>query len=352
MEVQGLHRALIHVLLLLFLASLTFAATPSARTASNCPFGVMLGGPGMTVKDQIAVAKSLGITYIRPSQVTVDGWKGSDPEIDAFQKAGYKIILTVRNNGAYGPPPGWTVPPVDMSFYKKTMGSILDKCRPSLLIVENEENSPQYYQGTVAQYAAQLKAACDVAHSKGIKCTNGGLVSSFVAAMVWSHYREQGDNARADDFAKRVFTTEQARTLQDPRGRTRVAEFVAAGKEFLKVYKESGVDYVNFHWYIPDAKAFAETVEYLRSETGLQPITNEIGLFNGNPEMTGQLMAAIADLKLPYAVWFSLDVPGYTALQTSYGTLRPNGDVFKAFIQERYGKRPTVPVIKPKEKKH
>lgn len=317
-------------------------AAPVAKPAKVNPFGVMLDGGGMTVQDKIAVAKSLGVTYIRLPQVSVKDWKGRNTDVEAYKKAGFKIILTVRNEGVFGPPPGPSIPPVDMKLYKKTVSDILDKCRPELLVIENEENNVMFYQGTPAEYAAQLKACCEIAHSKGIKCTNGGLVSSFLAAMVWKHYRDTDQIAAAEDLEKRAFTVEQANAFKSPRGRTQLQGYIDFGKTLIGIYKNAGIDYVNFHWYIPDAKALQEAVDYLRSETGLQPITNEIGLYSGNPTVTEQLMAKVVDLKMPYAVWYSLDQPDYNALQTSYGSLRPGGEVFKSFIADRYGKRPTT----------
>ena len=80
-----------------------------------------------------------------------------------------------------------TIPPEDMQVYKQTLWEILDKYRPIIIAVENEENSKIFYTGTPEEYSSQLKAACEVAHSKGIKCTNGGMVSSLVALLVYNH---------------------------------------------------------------------------------------------------------------------------------------------------------------------
>ncbi len=94
-----------------------------------------------------------------------------------------------------------TSPPRDLAAFQRTLGQVLDRYRPALLVVENEENSALFYDGTSEDYAAELKAACQVAHQKGIPRTDGGLVSTLVALVVYDHYRESGQEAQ--DFAPR-----------------------------------------------------------------------------------------------------------------------------------------------------
>jgi hypothetical protein len=313
------------VLLALFLASMTLAAPHEQRPASCNPFGVML--PSQLVRPGMPVAKMLGVVYFRPLSVFVAQWQGTCLQCAVAQSAGLKLALTVRNNG-----PGPTAPPADLAAYQRTLGEILEQYRPALLAVENEENSTLFYTGTPEQYGAQLKAACQVAHQKDIPCTNGGLVSTLVALLVYDHYRESGQVAAAQDFAARAFTPEEQRQLNSPRAQ----EQIRTGKALLQAYGAAGVDYVNFHWYIADTKALSEAVTYLRARTGLPVLTNEVGQFTDDPNQTTAVMSQIVELGLPMAVWFGLDGPKARGLVNPDGTLRPTGEAFRQFIETRF----------------
>ncbi|MGC8916905.1 MAG: hypothetical protein ACP5NF_08005 [Thermoanaerobaculum sp.] len=162
-----------------------------ARCAN--PFGVMLPSQVVRAPGGIEVAKTLGAVYFRPSAVFLDEWQGSCPECDIGQNAGLRLVLTVRANGRGQA----TSPPTDLVTYGKTLGQVLETYRPALLVVENEENSRLFYTGSPEDYAAELRAACEVAHAKGIPCTNGGLVSTLVALLVYDHYLEKGQTQLA-----------------------------------------------------------------------------------------------------------------------------------------------------------
>ncbi len=166
------------------------------------PFGVMLPSRLVRSSQGMQIAKALGVVYLRPSAIFLDEWNGTCPECDIALRAGLQLVLTVRNNGRGQA----TSPPSDLATYQRTLGQVLDTYRPVVLVVENEENSALFYTGTPEEYAAELKAACQVAHAKGIPCTNGGLVSALVALLVYDHYLSSGDSAAAQDFAARVFT--------------------------------------------------------------------------------------------------------------------------------------------------
>ena len=105
-------------------------------------------------------------------------------------------------------------------------------------------------------------------------------------------------------------------------------------------YKASGSDYMNFHWYIADTQALEEAVSYLRSLSGLEVMTNEMGQqSNEDPNQVTNMMKAVLDLKFPYAVWFSVDVAGYgeaRGLVDEDGKIRQNGEAFQSFIQNNF----------------
>ena len=311
-------------------------------TSSANPFGVMLGSRSspMTISKRVTIAKQLGVAYFRPNTVFLDRWNGSCIECETVLKSGLQLILTIRNNGSgfAGNP---TTPPRDYETYKNNIAEVIDKYPPALLVVENEENSEAlFYAGTPKDYQKQLKAACEVAHKRDIMCTNGGLVSSLVAGLVAEHYKNQGDPSKADEYLRRALEPEKYKLFTRPEETPRIKDQLEKGKALLGGYRSAGADYVNFHWYIADTQALSEAVEYLEQTTGLEALTNEIGQQkNESPGQVTSVMQAVVDLRLPIAVWFSIDVKGFggaRALIEENGDLRPNGEAFKQFIEQSF----------------
>lgn len=317
--------------------SITTVATPVAQPKSTTnPFGVMISGDTSQIKVQTAV--KLGAKYYRPLAIFLDKWSGTCAECDAAVGAGLKLVLTVRNNN--GGPRNPTTPPSDWNTYKTKLSQVIDKYKPEILVVENEENSAAlFYNGTTQQYLEELKVACEVTHQKGIKCTNGGLVSSLVVFLVSENYKANGDANKADEYLNRSLVgAKQALISQfnSPKGR----EQITKGRELLAGYKSAGADYVNFHWYIADTESLGEAVAYLRSASGLPVITNEVGQqANSDPIQVTDVMGKLSELGLPYILWFSMDTNppnGARALNETNGTLRPNGEAYASFISSNY----------------
>lgn len=323
--------------------TLVLSDIPSASQDDN-PFGIMVGGKNIDNANRMKVAKELGVTYYRPlSAVFLDRWNGGCNECDEALSNNLKLVLTIRNNGGGGQP---ATPPADYSLYKKSVGEILDRYRPTLLVVENEENSRAlFYNGTPQQYHEELKAACGEAHARELKCANGGLVSSLVALLVADSYLEKGQDSRAYEYLTRTLGTKLSEEfgLSDPARvftNPKVAELIKRGKTLVAGYKANGADYVNFHWYIADTPALEEAVAYLQNASGLTTVTNEFGQQkNEDPAQVTAMMQKVIDLKLPIAVWFSADIQGYgraKALTDENGILRPNGIAFRDFIAKNF----------------
>jgi len=324
------------------LSGLKNPSTPSdgkpfePATTSPNPFGVMPGGKN------IDAALKLGVSYYRPISVFLDRVGDSCPECDAASNQGLKLVLTIRNNGRSQVP---TTPPSDLTVFKNKLSQVIDRYNPELVVVENEENSEAlFYAGSPEAYHTELKAACEVAHQKGIKCTNGGLVSALVALLVAQDYQDQGQEAKAQEFLERTLGQrleqqglgDPSTMLSNPKAQSQIVK----GRKLLAGYKAAGADFINFHWYIPDTDALSETVAYLEKATGLSAMTNEIGQQkNESPEQVTAVLEKVADLSLPYAIWFSIDIPafgGARGLVDSNGNLRPNGEAFRNFMEANY----------------
>ncbi len=310
--------------------------TPSVQPKiTSSPFGVMISGTTSQVKAQTAV--KLGAKYYRPISIFLDRWTGTCDECDAAVNAGLKLVLTIRNNGGAGQP---STPPSDLNAFKRTLAQIVDKYQPEVLVIENEENSAAiFYSGTTSQYLQELKAGCEVAHQKGIKCTNGGLVSSLVVFLVSENYRANGDAKKADEYLSRSLVGAKQALISQTNS-VKGQQQLAKGRELLAGYKSAGADFANFHWYVADTEALGEAVAYLRAASSLPVITNEVGQqANTDPAQVTSVMQEIKTLGLPYALWFSMDTNppnGARALNETNGTLRPNGEAYAAFIRKNY----------------
>ncbi|MEQ8224772.1 MAG: glycosyl hydrolase, partial [Candidatus Eremiobacterota bacterium] len=282
------------------------------------------------------VIEDLHTGWYRPAPVFLNRWNGldQDPEIEIVKDMGLSVVLTVRNNGGLYES---TTPPSDREEFKRILAEVIHIIKPSILVVENEENNRIFYKGTVGEYGGELKASVEVAHSKNIPCTNGGLTGKTVTLLVYQHYIDEGKTDKARSFAMRSFNERllwQAENKPDE-----LIGEIKKGREFLKIYKESNIDYINFHWYASDPAALEEAITYIKKETGLPVIINEIGLLKEEekPEKIKGLMKKIMDMKIPIAVWYSVDGPYSNSLFGNNGKLRETGKTFKKFIIQIFG---------------
>jgi hypothetical protein len=260
------------------------------------------------------------------------------------------LVLTVRANGGAGDPTV-PVPEGEINAYADTVGEIVAATEPDVVAVENEENSSLFYEGSPVDYERQLRAACEVVHGAGVPCTNGGLVGSMVAYLVWYDHLHGGDAEAACDYAQRVFDAERRANLcrygsvEQVQGELRAT--VDEGQALLGVYQRAGadglVDYVNFHWYsldpagVADPSALTESIAYLEAVTGLPAMTNEIGQHETSPQTVTDFLTTGECEGLPFIVWFSKDNPGSRAraLYDPLGELRPNGEAFADYMNGR-----------------
>ena len=316
------------VILTIFLAAKNiFAATPN-------PFGIMTWGESNSTKMQIAT--DLGAKYFRPLAVILNNNPLSCTECQAAIDKGFKLILTIRANGGGGNP---TSPPTDWNTYRNTLSQVLDKYKPEVLVIENEENSSTFYTGTAQQYLQELKVDCEVAHQKGIKCTNGGLVSKLVVILVSESYQPNKD--KADDYLKRTLTPSDYNTISSSINSSQGKAQIKKGQDLLAGYKSAGADFVNFHWHQENAETIAEAVTYLATASqGLPVINNEISPQKStSANQVTSFMQKVVELHLSYAVWYSNDADGIggpTALTDKGGVLNDSGRAYQKFIKDYF----------------
>jgi len=302
------------------------------------PFGLMIAAQGISTERAVELARDFGVTAYRPSKaIIVESWRGQCAECATARRAGLELILSVRASGGPGIP---SAPPADLEKYRERLGEILDQTQPAILTVENEENSELFYTGTPEEYGSQLQAACEVAHARGIQCTNGGLVSSLVALLTWEDILAQGDAAGACDFAWRAFAGQGEPVPPEVLCRARsaadlpplVQAKIAKGHALLDVYQTVEIDALNFHWYVADAEAMRQAVEFLRDGSDLPILSNEVGQHDEDPATPPAVLSEALGVDLSCAVWFSIDISQARALINPDGSLRPNGLAFRDFM--------------------
>ena len=339
---------LIIVLLSLFSCKKNGVDSSTTTPIAN-PFGVLVndttrGTNNSTFK--LTVAKQYGVPYLRDA-INLSTWSGiSDAAYDAELAAGFKVVLNVNNSLVVT---GSPVPfPTDTLLYKTKLTSLLNVYRPELVVIENEETTLQYHTGPLSDYINELKAALTVAHSKGLKVTNGGITGEIIF-LVYKDYLARGLTAEAADYARRTMSPAIIADLPNLTNHAYTAGKVAMAEYLIPQYKTLNLDYVNLHWYEPisdnyvasapyyGTKAFTETIDYLKRVTGKTVITNEYGQDNTTPSITTDLMQAALDAKLPFAIWYDGDGTSAFGLHDRGATtLRPNGQAFAQFIQAHF----------------
>jgi hypothetical protein len=325
--------------LALVLASVCLGATGCRPTSLGIflPFINGAVGPNEITTE----ASALGVHTVRFSQ---DVTQPVRPAFATFERLGMKVVLDVHNdpqpnaNGHNVSHPPDT--PEEVATFRQQVANALDGMPPPRLVqVENEENSTSFFQGQMSDYMNELNATVEVAHARKIKVTNGGITSSPLALLTWQDFKDRGLDAAADDFAVRVFS-DQPRILQDlrtePFAGLRSESLQAAwdrAKQLIPMFRQSAMDYVNFHWYEDNSQALREAAEYLARATGKPIVTTEIGQHNTNPDVvTGHLTTLVERLDLRLALWFDADGIPAMGLHDQPGQLRPNGEAFKSFV--------------------
>lgn len=325
-------------------------------TSVNTHFGVMVAkseGHIIPPSQQVKVARDLGVNYIR-TKIDISTWTGSSDAYDTYAAAGFKILLNIisgvpRNAaGEHAPVPF----PTDMNAYAKALNSILDKYKPEVVVIENEEDNPNYHSGGADDYINELKTAIQVAHSKGLKVTNAGITFREVCLIVYDDMMQQGKKQQAIEFAQKVFPPNVLNRINNL-NMPAVKRQLDFGRKIIAAYKTLDLDYVNFHWYEPikargingadvndtivDPKIFEFITNYLKTKTGKPILSNEIGVFNPSPALVKGLLQSVKDAGLRYAIFYSADggVGKAVGLQNGLGELRPNGEAFRQFIKEQ-----------------
>jgi hypothetical protein len=310
--------------------------TPSSPTiippqGGTNPFGVFFNPRAFDLQTRIQLAKELGVKYFRTYPVLVPTWNGQCSECQPVHHAGLQFVLTIRNSPSITEPAS---PPADLAAYKQTVASILSAYRPAVLVVENEEDTPTYWSGSPDQYDQELTAACEASHAMKIPCANGGLVSVGASWLVYQHLLDTHQTDKAQVFAQHGLQSFQLGHLDDP---DYIRNIASKELSLVKSYRQTGIDYMNFHWYVADDVGFQDAVAAMKDLSGLPVISNEMGQHDTDPDGVTRMLDKVIELEVPIAVWFSSDGRLAKALVDPDGDLRPNGEAFRQVIQKTLG---------------
>lgn len=309
------------------------ASTASAGASIDVPmpanpFGAQFGPDA----NRFAVSVELGSAYLRTG-VTVEGWNGRCYDCREASNYGLQTVLRIKANGGSDTP---SKMPSDLAAYRSTVTDMAVTLDPAVVVIENEPDGSEYWSGTAAQYENLLAAGCEAAHSAGVPCTGGGISSATVTAMVYQSYVDAGNTRAAKSYARKIALSDaEYNRIVSARNASKIRSVANKGHQYLDAHVTSGADLVNFHWY-RSAEGFGESVDYLVSETGLPPMSNEIGQYTESGSHTTALMDAALAKRLRFAIWMSMDVlhkrdnRNIVALQNPDGTLRPSGRAFQS----------------------
>jgi hypothetical protein len=264
----------------------------------------------------------------------------SDAQAQGFE------VLTTATNGAFP-----AHPPSDLADYQARLGRELDAHPTPLVSIENEPTADRYYTGTPAQYLQELSAAVPVAHARGVKISDGGLVSAGIQLATWNDLWTHSGCAAADHYAAIAFPASRiggqvisdVPSCADPNrpilgGNPRALQVLNDTNTLIAGFASIPIDYVNFHWYQSTPEAMKTTVEFLRRATGKQAITNEIGQFDDSPDTVRALLGETAALHLPWVIWFASDGSGAVGMFNLDGSIRSNGLAFRDFVSRCEGR--------------
>jgi hypothetical protein len=304
------------------------------RLSSKNPFGLFLSPLEFDASSRARIAHDLGAHYYRSYPVLLPEWDGEClDDCEPVTQNGLVYFLTIRNTSNIRIA---ATPVQDLEAFKDEVARIIQVFKPAIIAVENEEDAG-FFDGPADQYLAELQAACQVAHSKGIPCTNGGITSSGSTYLEYQHLVQEGKQDEARDYAQRAFNQGQLQRMTQPGFSEGVGGVVQRLDQFVLHYKEAGADYINFHFYGQDPDALRDTARHMEEITGLPALSNEFGANTEDGQVVRQLMQAAQDLGLDAVVWYSNDVRTARSLVNQDGSPRDSGQAFMEYVHQHFG---------------
>lgn len=341
------HRRSVALGLILVLAVATAACRPAPSATRLGIFIPNVGnGHVASATDIVTEAGKLGVHVVRVGEASITD-PTPNPRLATFARAGLDVVMTVRNNPTIDANGNSVTAPIrtdaELATYRMQLGALLDRYRPKLLMIENEELDDNYFSGTPEEYLRQLNTAIEVAHTHGVEVTDGGITTRALSLLVWGDYHDRHLDAQAADFARRAFDRPGDASVRNDLLRVpfqglrnvALAQKWDDAKRLVPGEAASGLDYVDFHWYGDDPGALRESIDYLKRVTGKPIVTTEIGQWDSGAEVNARQVTSelgvLTDEQLPYALWFDNDGDPAVGLHNDDWSLRDSGNAFAAF---------------------
>ena len=318
--------------------------------AQDNHLGIALSGLKGAPQRRVDIAKQLGANWYRPTPVLLQGDARCE-DCEAARSAGLKISLVVRNTSEGKP----TAAIADVAEFKNKLGTLLEREKPAMLVVEDEPEDIKNFSGTPDDYRAELAAACDVSHSLNISCANGGLSSEATGNLVIEQRfaSDQIDGVRFGITSEltRIHTSSRFNILGKGLGGNKDEEtqLIKGTQEYLAKHKdeidrtrklisavnEAHPDRLNFHWHELQPDNVPKVLDSLHELSKLDLMCDEMGQTEQRAfEVEEKLRQALTNYVWP-TIWQGTDgKDGIVGLVDKDGKLRPNATAFQNAARE------------------
>lgn len=234
----------------------------------------------------------------------------------------------------------------DTTTYRKYVGLILDKYPPELVVCENEPINPHFHSGPISDYLVEYNICAQECAKRKIPCTSGGIYGGGLIVPVYRWLKSSGRLPDASAFE--AYLNQRQLNAAKQGSNEKIKEMENDVISILEADKKYG-KYANIHPYEPmnvanqqDSNINSITPhilqliqQYIKTEYGLETITNETGQRNNvQPALVTNLLAEYKRLGFPYVIWFSGEGgDGARSLtDDATGALQPNGKAFRDYI--------------------
>jgi hypothetical protein len=332
-----------------FVLLLLVAGTAVAQSPD---LGVMLGNIAGSPQRRVEIAKELGASWYRPEAVLLGEAEPMCADCSPASAAGLKLVLVVRNSTAGDKA---STPATEQAAFQQKIRDVLDRYKPEIVVVENEPEDKNSFAGTPEEYGAEVKAACDVAHSAKLKCTDGALGSANMAGVVIDELWKT-DKLEASDFgiATEIVRAKSPGTTFSVLGRTMggqqnmqetieksTASYlekhraeIDRSRAFLLAGASAGTDFANFHWYELKPEEVSTVLDILGRLNKRPQMTNEVGQTEERAFETGEKIRILLEAGVRPVIWAGMDGKDKVGLVDKKGNLRPTGKAFQMVAQK------------------
>jgi hypothetical protein len=323
----------------------TLPSTPEDK-ASKIQFGAMFSDIS-SAQAKIDVLKQLHVNTTRMT-MSMDTWTGKNPSLETLQNAGYKVLLNVywkkiMEDSIKTPQPF----PKDneLALYRSKLDEILTAYKPEILLIENEELVLKFHSGDIDDYLNMLKVAVDVAHSKGIKVSDGGITNPQISLLVYNNLISQNKVSEANQYANATMTPQVLSFAHNQDMNTDLGKKLSQAQKLIAGLQNINIDYVNLHWYEQLGNKASSSnntnavstgqlnyaISYLNQAIKKPIIIGECGQIDADASLTTSMLQEITNMRTPYAIWFSTN-NGTTKALNDGNSLLPTGYAFVNFI--------------------